>query len=262
MKPDLKDQVRNYLHNKMDEKEKRAFDLKIRSDPDFREEVREQIRMIESAGRAEIRQMAEEAYDEEEDKRRKKRKDTFSGLGVAAGLLLIFSLLLIFILPKSVEPEELFSEYYEFPVLSLRSGDEDSVWNSVMESYLPGPGQDFEKALKGFEFVLADSALALKYADMAHFYVGICLLETDRAAEAVKEFDAVDSNAVGIWVEADWYEALASLRLEEIGTICGRIEKIIQNNSFGAKERGNAIELKRDLKCSSFSKLTVLKNYE
>jgi tetratricopeptide (TPR) repeat protein len=132
--------------------------------------------------------------------------------------------------------ESLFQRYFEAypstqPVVRGSATDTSSDALALYES------GDYRRALASFE----ESLTAHPDAARVHFYAGVCRLALGRNAEAIADLEQSRKLGAGeLDAPAEWYLALAELRIRNIGEARSRLQRIVAGGGFYA-DRARAL---------------------
>lgn len=137
-------------------------------------------------------------------------------IALAASLALVAAAIWFFSQPGTPTYEQ----YAQHPTLSLTvMGQTEQAKTEAETAFAQG---DFERANLALEQVLRDEPDNLK----ARFYLGICLLELRKAAEARAIFEPLASGNSALREDAMWYLGLSYLQENNLPACRAALEKI------------------------------------
>jgi hypothetical protein len=260
MEPGLFESIKKYVNGNLSPEEKQLFENRLASDPAFRDEVKEYMRLfelIQQAGDAqldsELTQLGKRLLVQETSPgpshqgRPRQSKKVFSipnRVWLIAAALIALLIVLIPVwrsqsseFPEKASPEQLYSS--NFRILSapaLRDSEEIHPWK---EAYLAG---DYPEAIRLLEELLSQPDYA--YRSEAFLYLGLCHMAMDQPRDALQALMQVSPDSFD-HDHALWYRALAHLKVEEVQKAQDLLEKITA--SPGSEYEEQARQLLRQL---------------
>ncbi len=252
----LFESTKKYINGKLSPEEKQLFENRLASDPAFRDEVKEYVRLfelIQQAGDAqldsELTQLGKKLLSQgtllepspKNQQRQQKRKFSISkGVLLIAAALIAFLIILIPVwqsqmseFPEKVSPEQLYSSH--FRILSapaLRDSEEIHPWK---EAYLAG---DYPEAIRLLEELLSRPDYA--YRSEAFLYLGLCHMAMDQPRNALQALTQVSPDSFD-HDHALWYRALAHLKVEEVQKAQYLLEKIAATPGSEYKDQARQV---------------------
>lgn len=145
----------------------------------------------------------------------------FRGFFAIFFMVLIF-VAIFFILKKSPE-ENTTRDYRSLGRQYLKAYPLPSNWNAtpsmsnIYAAYMSYSQKDYSEALVNFKYAIVDNP----NDKLPGFYLGICLLITNKPRESIREFNEIiaDSENDSLVNAAKWYKSLALLNLERIDQV-------------------------------------------
>lgn len=240
--------IEKYLHDKLDEGEKKAFEAQVEADTDLKESLRQQVllHVAEWEGsQADYRNKLDSWLDKEKATPRSIWGNISSRkiLLVAASILIFVTLGWLLLKPELSDPNplDIYAEYaIPLDKKSTRTTLEDDslnqIWRQVTESYDRGnfvqAGLITEKLLK----TLPASQNQSRY----RLLLGTAYLFSDRPLEALKQFEKVDSFTT-FQDNADWYQGMAYLKLGILDSAQFSLHKCASEAGHLRKEEAKAV---------------------
>lgn len=221
----LIEQIEKYLQDELGHDEKVAFEEKIESNPNLKEDVewtKRSIQGIENIGVRETIQAIH--YENKSDNQRKLR---FLVVGMAASIL--FFLCFWFLIRTPQSNEELFVEYFEpYPdAISIRNSAENENLGGLI-FYTSG---DYKKAIEAFEKIDNKG----KYEVDIQFYRGLSYMATGSFTEPIKIFSDLLQQNTKYDPQVRWYLALSYL-MQNDSVSATRFLNEIKPDNFKYKE--------------------------
>jgi tetratricopeptide (TPR) repeat protein len=232
-----------YIDQTASQQELGEIQQKLESDSSFKEEV-VQLQAIKSILKAEDRANLYLELDGlfEQTVKPKSIQPTKSDKSFKRFILLMaacVSVMLVALISFQYlrqNPAELYADFYKpFKVSNLRSEVKEGVYWSGVELYQKG---DFGNALPVFEKSIEEQP---EKSNQTHLLIGVCYLQLNQVEKAILEFDNVNVNNE-YKQEANWYSALANLKLEETEKAKSILEAIVSNNSLYSQKAKQLLE--------------------
>lgn len=151
---------------------------------------------------------------------------------VAAVILLIAasSAVLMFQLPQSSNPQDLFSQHfepYENQFVSAKRGD-DIANDPLVQSFQAYDAEDYSSAIAGFEIILEQEENS-----MVLFYLGSAQLAEDQSGAAITTFERYLEVSQDNIPEAKWYLALSYLKESRVDDAGILLEELKDSEEYG-----------------------------
>ena len=151
---------------------------------------------------------------------------------IAASVAILIGVFLynIYIINKPVN-EKLFAEYYVKydPDIINRSGSStENKFSSALNLYMH---KDYDKALN----LLSEISFSPENTEYIKLYSGLCYMELNEFSSAIKSFQSIDKPNSAIYIHAQWYEALAFLKLNNINKATEIFNEIKEQGGYYAK---------------------------
>jgi tetratricopeptide (TPR) repeat protein len=211
--------IESYLSGNMTDVEKQLFEEKLLKDDSLKSEVLN-FKMAQDAilakGRESIKTSVNTAFETSQKTNKPKTKIfTLQRIisSVAAVFILAVSTFILWPENQSFSPEELFTSYYEVPVLpNVRSGEGSSldVWNRTISFFDEGNYSDYIKTITP---VLNSNEF--EFRNEGYLFLGLSQLELENFSEAISAFENVSSISSS-GEDADWFTALAYLKIKNL----------------------------------------------
>jgi hypothetical protein len=209
--------IEAYLEQTMTSEERLAFEQRLSQEPALSEAYEKELtarELIKEAGRLELKNTLDEFDAQIGDKPIQKKiiplwvKNT---MRVAALLILFVGVYQVFLTFGGVNTSEVYDTYfeaYEAPSLE-RDGNESPNWKLVVESYRKEAYQEAIPLLQQSKEEVPDYLIS--------FYTGISLMAAQEPdlAQAVQNFDTVLATDNDYHQQAEWYKALALLKMDQ-----------------------------------------------
>lgn len=193
-----------------------------------------------------LRDTLEDAYVHLREREKKKRIHMISYISVAASIIILIGLGLIFLLQSNRimsndEIYELYYSHYEIPS-DYRSDVEDteSVLKNAISNY---NHKNFETSFELFKSVIyTDSS-----KNAAYFLAGLSLMELSKYQDALSYFSHVISqNDIHFGQQSEWFLALSYIGLNDIQNAEPLLEKITANDQYNNDKAGKILRSLRE----------------
>lgn len=253
---ELEEKIEAYLKGDLSDLESETFKNEIESDIDLAaliDQIQKEKAFIALNIREELKRRAEQIYKGEENKVKpnpattpQANKPTFRIIrfgAIAASILILITAGWWFSQSPQLSATEVFATYYESPrPSSLRnlSSIDNEVWNKLLTAF---SSSDFENLLEITDEIITNEDFGKR--SEAQLFKGIALLELGRYELASRNFQAVDPES-SFKAEAQWYDALSSLRSNDLINARQKLELIIHNDGYKKKEAIEILELIND----------------
>ncbi len=234
--------IDRFLSGLMSEKERNDFLESLEKDADLKasyEEMKLVYDTIKIAGRNELKSKLS-SFEQEEIENRGKIVPLFlRRLGALAAVLVIAIGIFYFLQDNTPTADKLFAENFEVyqnPTNIRITEGENSNWTKASEFYA---NQDFENAIKSFEASSKEKPVYL-----IAFYLGSCLLsiEPPKLNEAIENFDIVLQTDNDYQEQANWYKALALLKLSRIEEAGQIFQSISEEENYKAEAASDILK--------------------
>ena len=230
------DLIEKYHNGKLSEQEQLSLKARMESDPAFAGMVTDYIDIIEGVKRAgkekfkaTVTQWEAEILNEQQHISDK--PGVFRSYWQLAAVFLLLALASIYIfVPGKKSPQELYADYfvpYE-DVISVR----DEANPVLTESIHLYNEKKFDLASERFSKYITEHPDDLD----AKFYFGVSLLESARLEESISTFGVVIEGNGLLKEQAEWYRALAYLKLGDVET-CKRLLNDINHDGHDYQEK-------------------------
>ncbi|MEM7036803.1 MAG: hypothetical protein AAF570_07485 [Bacteroidota bacterium] len=244
---DRKERLEQYIEGEMSAEERAAFEAEMAADPALAEEVRlfqqletalgnreemaveDRLKAIMAGNAGEDEGGAEEEDDDEAGESRPRRGIIRYIWPVAAAAVLFVGLRFLLV-PGTLPPGELFTEHYEaYPPPVHRSPDDSvppKLHDAAFDAYTIGDFATADTAFRSILKIVPNNA-------RAHFYRGICFLETDRPDSARTYFKWVVDDQKNLFLSpATWYQAMACLKIKDIPCARKQLEALSEDGKY------------------------------
>jgi TolA-binding protein len=241
------DLIEKYHNGTLRTAENQAVKDRMASDPVFKSMVEDYTDIIDgvrSAGKEKFKLDVagwEKEIRSEEQKKSKGIVFLFNKYWQAAAVFLIVALVAVyFLLPQNTNtPEALYASYfvpYE-DVMNVRDGSDDVLLTEAIHFY---NNKEYAAASKRFQNYVSEKPTDLN----AQFYLGLSLVESGKIEDGIDALGLV-INGKGLLLEqAEWYRALAYLKLGDIESCKKHLNEI---NHEGHDYQSKAASLLSDL---------------
>lgn len=227
---DKDSKIDQYLMGQMTGEELEAFEREIQADPGLAQEVETQkqaVQLLEisrdSKMKANLRAIHQSAIGSAKVVPIKRRKIFRFALGGVAAILLLYTFYFFFF--NTPNPERLFSDHFApYPIsFSVRDANTDPKASEAAIAYKNG---DYKTALGLFQ-VLESQSQNTAYS----LGVGLCQLALNQPESAIIALQKLSNDP--LFAEpAQWYTALAYLKLEDIKNCRNHLQTIEIGSEF------------------------------
>jgi hypothetical protein len=244
------DLIEKYHNGTLRTAENQAVKDRIASDPVFASMVEDYTDIIEgirSSGKEKFKETV--AGWEEEIRAEEQQKSKSIGFiltkywPIAAAFLIVVLVAIYFLVPRNARtPEGLYASYfvpYE-DVLSVRDNSNTSL-TEAMHFYNQ---KEYAAAADRLGRYIISSSADPKTLSTETFYWGISLLESDQPEDAIAALSSVVDHQGLLKEQAEWYRALAYLKLGDIESCKKQLNEI---NRDGHDYQSKAASLLNDL---------------
>ncbi len=221
------DLLDRYFSNELDKSELKAFNERLKTDPQFNQEFQE-IKEVKLAVKLEARKNLKSLINDIEDSLNQEELTTNNNqtamkkmLTVAASLILMVSVS-YFVLNGSGQPspQDVFTEYYK-PYNNLNGqvrGEAIETESMSAAAYNAYDAGNYALAVENFKALVAVEKTAENY-----FYMGIANIEVGNYEEAVENLNTTLNNFSTFKDQSKWYLSMAFLadkkELEAVSTL-------------------------------------------
>ena len=151
---------------------------------------------------------------------------------IAASVAILVGVFLynLYIINKPVN-EKLYAEYYVKydPDIINRSGTSvENKFSKALNLYIH---KNYNEALKQ----LNEISFSPENTEYIKLYSGLCYMEINDFSSAIKSFQSINKPNSMIYIHAQWYEALAFLKLNNIDKATGIFSEIKEQGGYYAK---------------------------
>ena len=251
MKKNLDKLIRAYLLNQLSPEEKQALEQRLAADPAFAAEAAEAA-TLQAAIQAEGDRLLEAQLLDYANtlkqgatlsvvpgtKSKIRKISPYSRIlyaaAILAGILAVALPLLLLNRGGAESPEKIYAANFSIPALpETRSGDAPAEWRRHYT------GRDYQAAASRLETLLADPAFTTGRSEAA-LYLGVSLLAQDKFEAALKAFGQVSADSYD-WEAAQWYSALAMLRLKRLDAAKQSLERIARQQTHPNRKQAARI---------------------
>lgn len=200
------DLIERYFDRRLNQNEKEAFNIKCLTSEAFKGEVDLRKNLIENIAELREDDLRKQftSHMHSIDEKKKERVVLRKKLFVAASFLLILSSIGIYLTSdNTIGHQALFNEYYAAFDGIVHSRNQTALLSEGRTHYLNG----------NYEAALLPLIRLEKYTTSDLLMIGICYLETNQPALALKWFSKIEADAAqDILSVRDWYIALVYLK--------------------------------------------------
>lgn len=231
--------IEGYLDNTLPQTERQAFETKCLNDAELMQELAFYLSSQEAATRLAHAQKKKAWIDDYQNRPPTRRTiPLFSLLAAALFLILALGYGGYSYLENQASLSGLYDSTYKLPDAPATRSAGNALFIKAADQYFD---QEYDLAIATFQEVIttatkADSALV----DMSFYYRGHSFLNISKADSAITNFAAVDSTHE-YGPDADWYTALAYLKLADRPAAVAQLEKIIRDTKSPYLERANKL---------------------
>ena len=207
------DNCRCYMHREMDRSEMDAFESRFAREEIFAREVRQNLNLLLALGREQIREKVAIAVEEQVSQERARRRRQFRLTGIAASLIFLIGIGLVFLLPSEPNLDEIYAEHFTSYSLGSRTliPNHDSLWNQALDLYESDQEEGWSMAAERFIELLKNPSFSRPHSNEANLYLGITYLKLGNPGEALIALSRVDEKATGYAEKAVWYRGMAHI---------------------------------------------------
>lgn len=235
------DLLDRYFSNELDKSEIKAFNERLKNDPEFNQEFQE-IKEIKLAVKVDARKNIKSLFTDIEDDLNQQESNTNNQtamkrmLTVAASLILMVSVS-YFVLNGSGQPtpRDVFTEHYK-PYTNLNGQvrgeaiDDASMSAAAYNAYDAG---NFALAVENFEALVDVEKTAENY-----FYMGIANIEIGDYDAAIANLNTTLNNFSTFKDQSKWYLSMALLAdKKEAEAVSSLISLAMKNNSYSKRSK-------------------------
>jgi len=230
------DLIEKYHGGKLSAEERRLLEARIKSDPVFGAMVTDYTDIIEGVKHERREKFKSTVKTWEAEILREQQPSVFRTYWKLAAVFLVLALaaLYIFIPGRKETPQELYADYFVPYEDVITTRDESNPL--LTESVHLYDEKKYNLAVESFSKYLTS------HPDDhdARFYYGLSLLESGRPQESMESFDIVIKGNSLLAEQAEWYRALASLKLGDLSVTKSLLHEIDRE---GHDYRAKAAEL-------------------
>ena len=237
--------IEAYLERTMTSEERLAFEQRLSQEPELSEAYENEVaarELIKQAGRLELKSTLED-FDSQMPMESSQKSViplwAKNAMRVAALLILFAGVYQVFLTFTGVNTSEVYDDYfeaYEAPSLE-RDGNESPNWKSVIASYSKKAYKESLPLLQQSEGEVPDYLIA--------FYRGISLmaLQQPDLEQAVQNFNAVLASDNDYRQQAEWYKALALLKMEKVEEAKTILKSIVAQKNYQYEKAESILNL-------------------
>lgn len=248
MEEALYDMVEAYLQNELSESDRKAFEARLKSEPQFRDTVKPLMLAGLSAriGREEdLRQrMSKWMEDIKQDPPKSKVVSMIRPLYVGLAIAAAIALVLLIVLPRfntseDFNGERLFAENFE-PYLPPETRSSALTLDSALQmahvAILEG---NYDEGIAQLEAVVDTTALPAAVLQKELLYLGSAYLQAGQAEKALETFQIINYPQS---TEVRWYTALTYLRLGDKESTMTLLKALASSNDYYGKAAKKLLE--------------------
>ncbi len=235
----IMERMDQYLFDIMSSEEKKEFEADLASDPGLREAFDAHKSMIFSVEAAGVKDDLSKIIANQKSQKSSAKTISFNRtwIAVAASVVILVGAFYLFNTTRSTAGGELYAEFYTVdPGLpTLMGTSDDPRFAEAMVKYKQG---EYRTALAEFDLMMNDH----NSNDTLLFYRGLCHLELDQPEVSINLFDQIDPVS-SIWApKAQWYQAMAHLRQDNLDEAKTMINQIVQNPNHRFYQSAKALQ--------------------
>lgn len=228
MRMEISDYIEKHLNENIGETEKKEFENKLTSDPDFAKKVKEDVLVMNAFDEIKAGELMEKMkeIDSEVDLENSGQSKFHPMLKWAAIFGFLMMLSTWFFFNRTHSSQDLFLAYYTtYPNVENPVVRSDANQQGAWRLYSNG---NYEDAYLQFQYSLRNG----NPNEAGWFYLGICAIELDRFNQAEMAFNKVLSAEDGRYKEqAQWYLALSYLREDKLTEAKNKLLEIEKSTS-------------------------------
>jgi tetratricopeptide (TPR) repeat protein len=237
--------IDEYLLNRLDGEELKAFEQLLSQDESLMKEVTEHKQLLsamEMVGDLQMKARVKRIHLAEIGRSEKPPANTNTRKWIFAFVLLLIASLAIWwvMRPKAQTPPQLYAQYYQPYDLNFGTRNTDASQALAEAGGLYKSGK-YAEALPLFEQALTANSADSK----ARLALGICQLELGQYDQALAQFNALmDANDPLFGEQATWYAAMTKLQQEDIVGCKALLEGILSNQEGQYQEKAKELSNK------------------
>jgi len=237
--------IEAYLERTMTSEVRLAFEQRLSQEPALSEAYENEMaarELIKQAGRLELKSTLEDFDSQMPEESTHKSVIPLwakNAMRVAALLILFAGVYQVFLTFSGVNTSEVYGTYfeaYEAPSVE-RDGNESPNWKLVVASYRNEAYQEALPFLEQSKGEVPDYLIA--------FYTGISLMAVQQPdlEQAVQNFNTVLATDNDYHQQAEWYKALALLKMEKVEEAKVIFKRIVAAKNYKHKEAESILKL-------------------
>lgn len=235
---ELNEHIDEYIRGELSDAERKNFQQKMDSDPDFAKKVKQQQVLAEGItayGQQQLKYNLQQMHQElfEEPKPRYLYALRWPALAAAASIALL-AILAYWLWFSNPNPQQLFASHFEpYPVnFASRAISVAPEASDIQKLYIE---QRYAEALPGMEKLLQlqSDHQRLRLA------LGIAYLAENKADQSIETLKAIDDPL--LQAVSKWYMALAYLQKNESASAKSLLEDIVKEDTSNMKEKASEL---------------------
>jgi FimV-like protein len=227
----------SYARGTLAEAEKKNFEAKLVSDPEFKKEFEEYLHIVNGICEYEKEQI--KAHMKDASHRQLEAHSTWRsmrGVAAAAAVILILVIPGYVIFRMTTSTSRLAKEYYiEDPGLPVVMGaSTHSLLDQAMIEY---KDKEFNKALEKLNMLLGSKP----GNDTLNYYAGLCSYEINQNDNAISFFSKVGDPASAFYFQAKYNLALALIKKGDQETACKALQEVANGAAGSLKDKASEL---------------------
>lgn len=220
--------IDKFLDGTLSIAEKALFENRLRDDPKFKNRL-QLIQEVASAQSLETEEFKKSLKDiSKKYENSNSQFDLKKIWPLILGILLLSFLAFYFLKPKPIKEttKHLYAAYFStYPnVITTRNNESSNALEIPLAQYDNG---NFIDANTLFEKLRSEN-----FSDTLYFYYGVSLMQTDQEQKAINLFKEITKDKNSAFnAQANWYQALAHVKANEIDAAKDVLERLLKNNS-------------------------------
>ncbi len=228
--------ISKYLEGELDPLTSARFEADLKNDPDLQTEMELYVEVEEALSdtetldlRSQLKELHEELIPEFERASSKTARQVIR-IGVAASILLIFSLGSASLIKQGSSNQRLLNKFYTPYDMTMVNRSGNSEINLLMHNALTlYENKDYKKAVSIFEQLLEQDPSQMA----TRLYSGISYFEIKEYNKASNSFDLIIKHQDNLYVEqAEWYMGFCLIMKDEKEKAIRQFEKIVNDGGY------------------------------
>lgn len=242
------DIIENYLAGKLPAEDRKEVENRLLTDQEFaqRVEIFKTLPHLVSSSSYDFRNELEDIYQEYQQENKASNTVSRRTFMMAASIALLISIIgiLIWLLPASLTPREMYAAHFTVPADNITVRNEQAIAPALQSAMKAYNEQAYSEAAAQFETILqndADNVPVLFYSGVSY----LVLEETEKAVQHLQK--AVQMNDTTYKLTATWYLGLAYLQQGNIAPAQEVFSSLKESGSSYAKRAEDILQQLEEL---------------